>query len=123
MKNTVKIKHQNGRKRGKIDSPKFTPGFYWGSCYSIFMCMFCKSLFVILSFFICSMCCLISSNSYYMMVAIDECFDCQAPNGVSMDKITKCFLKLFHQTFLVRTAAIYVFHGNAYVIEYKYFYV
>ena len=25
---------------------KFTPGFYWGSCYSIFsfLCMFCRSL-------------------------------------------------------------------------------
>jgi hypothetical protein len=28
--------------------------FYWGSCYSIFsfMCMFCRSLFVLLSFFL-----------------------------------------------------------------------
>ena len=31
---------------------KFTPDFYWGLCYSIFifMCMFCRSLFVLLSF-------------------------------------------------------------------------
>ena len=28
---------------------EFTTGFYWGSCYSIFsfMCMFCRSLFVL----------------------------------------------------------------------------
>jgi hypothetical protein len=33
--------------------PEFTPGFQWSSCYSIFsfMCMFCRSLFVLLSFF------------------------------------------------------------------------
>jgi hypothetical protein len=30
---------------------EFTPGFKWGSCYSIFsfMCKFCRPLFVILS--------------------------------------------------------------------------
>ena len=30
------------------------PGFYWGSCYSIssFMCMFCRSLFVLLYLFL-----------------------------------------------------------------------
>ena len=31
-------------------APEFTPGFKWGPCYSIFMCMFCRSLFVLLSF-------------------------------------------------------------------------
>ena len=36
------------------------PGFYWVSCYSIlsFMCMFCRSLFVLLSFFFWPLCCL-----------------------------------------------------------------
>jgi hypothetical protein len=31
-------------------APKFTPGFKWGSFYSIFsfMCIFCRSLFVLL---------------------------------------------------------------------------
>ena len=40
--------------------PKFTPGFQWGSCYSIFsfMCMFCRSLFVLLYFFFWPLCCL-----------------------------------------------------------------
>ena len=39
-------------------APKFTPGFLWGQCYSIlrFMCMFCRSLFVLLPFFFCPMC-------------------------------------------------------------------
>jgi hypothetical protein len=33
-------------------APEFIPGFQWGSCYSIFsfMCMFCRSLFVLSSF-------------------------------------------------------------------------
>jgi hypothetical protein len=41
-------------------APEFTPGFQWGSCYSIFsfMCMFCRSLFVLLSFFLWLLCCL-----------------------------------------------------------------
>jgi len=39
---------------------EFTPGFYWGSCYPIFsfMCMFCRSLFVLLFFFFWPLCCL-----------------------------------------------------------------
>ena len=34
-------------------APDFTPRFEWGSCYSIFsfICMFCRSLFVLLYFF------------------------------------------------------------------------
>ena len=34
-------------------APEFTPGFKWDSCYSIlsFMCMFCRSFFVLLSLF------------------------------------------------------------------------
>ena len=41
-------------------APKFTPGFKWGSCYSIFcfICMFCRSLFVFLYFFFWPLCCL-----------------------------------------------------------------
>ena len=41
-------------------APDFTPGFYWGSCYSIlsFMCMFCRSLFVLLYFFFWTLSCL-----------------------------------------------------------------
>ena len=59
-----------------------TPGFQWGSCYSIFsfMCMFCRLLFVLLSFFFQPLCCLsffdlriliislVSSNSSYHWV-------------------------------------------------------
>ena len=33
-------------------TPQFTPSFLWGSCYPIFslICMFCRSLFVLLYF-------------------------------------------------------------------------
>jgi len=36
------------------EAHKFTLSFGWGSCYAIFsfMCMFCRSLFVLLFFFI-----------------------------------------------------------------------
>ena len=39
-------------------APEFTPDFQWGSCYSIFsfMCMFCRSLFVHLTFFFWPLC-------------------------------------------------------------------
>jgi hypothetical protein len=38
---------------------EFNPGFEWGTCYSIFSCtcMFCRSLFVMLYFFIWPLCC------------------------------------------------------------------
>ena len=41
-------------------APEFTPGFLWGSCYSIFsfICMFCRSLFDLLYFFFWPLCCL-----------------------------------------------------------------
>ena len=34
-------------------APEFTPGFQWGLCYSIFsfICVLCRSLFVLLYFF------------------------------------------------------------------------
>ena len=40
--------------------PEFTPGFQWGSCYLIFrfICMFCRSLFVLLYLFFWPLCCL-----------------------------------------------------------------
>jgi hypothetical protein len=61
-------------------TPEFTPGFKLGSCYLmlIFMCMFCRSLFVLLYFFFWPLCCLfffdlrilitplVSLNSSYM---------------------------------------------------------
>ena len=60
-------------------APEFTPGFQWDSCYSIFsfICMFCRSLFVLLYFLFWPLCCLfvfdiriliaplVSSNSSY----------------------------------------------------------
>ena len=41
-------------------SPEFTPGSQWGSCYLIFsfICMLCRSLFVLLYFFFWPLCCL-----------------------------------------------------------------
>ena len=41
-------------------APEFTPGFQWGSCNSIFsfICMFCRSLFVLFYFFFWPLCCL-----------------------------------------------------------------
>ena len=40
--------------------PEYTPGFQWSSCYSIFsfICMFCRSLFVLWYFFFWPLCCL-----------------------------------------------------------------
>ena len=63
-------------------TPELTPGFQWGSCYSIFsfMCMFCRSLFVLLYIFFWPLCCLfffdiqilitplVSSNSSYILL-------------------------------------------------------
>ena len=42
------------------EAPEFIPDFQWGSCYSIFsfMCMFCRSLFVLLPFYFWPLFCL-----------------------------------------------------------------
>ena len=67
-------------------APEVTPGFQWGSCYSIFsfICMFCRSQFVLLYFFFWPLCCLfffdiriliaplVSSNSSFLHVTKDK---------------------------------------------------
>ena len=47
-----------------VAPPAFTPSFKWGSCYSIvsFMCVFCRSLFVLLFSFFWPVCCLFFFN-------------------------------------------------------------
>jgi hypothetical protein len=76
--------------RAEISYPsgahEFTPGFQWGSCYSIFsfMCMFCRSLFVLLYLFFCH--CIVYSSSIYgfwfpiwylqTLLATCECYIC-----------------------------------------------
>ena len=62
---------------------EFTPVFQWGLCYSMFsfMCMFCRSLFALLYFFLWPLCGqffdlrilitpLVSSNSFYTVLKI-----------------------------------------------------
>ena len=57
---------------------EFIPGFLWGSCYSnfSFICMFCRSLFVLLYFFFWPLCCLfffdiqILITSFWYLLAI-----------------------------------------------------
>ena len=48
--------------------PEFTTSFQWGSCYSIFsfICMFCRSLFVLLYLFFWPLCCLFFSQPEMM---------------------------------------------------------
>ena len=55
---------------GKRRALEFTPGFQSGSCYSIFsfICMFCRSLFVLLYFFFWPLCCLSDSPCYLMTI-------------------------------------------------------
>jgi hypothetical protein len=49
-------------------------GFQWGSCYSIFsfMCMFCRSLFVLLYFFFWPLCCLFAILLYVRLRSTDS---------------------------------------------------
>ena len=59
--NVCKLAHlTNSANCLPFPAPEFTPGFEWGSCYSIFsfICMFCRSLFVLLYFFFWPLCCL-----------------------------------------------------------------
>ena len=53
-------------------APEFTPGFQWGSCYSIFsfIGMFCRSLFVLLYFFFWPMCFLFYFDIRFLIVSL-----------------------------------------------------
>ena len=67
-------------------APEFIPGFQWSLCYSIFsfISMFCRSLFVLSTFFFWSLCCLffidllilisslVSSNSSYAQTTMNS---------------------------------------------------
>ena len=52
--------------------PLVEHGFQWESCYSIFscMCMFCRSLFVLLYFFFCPLCCLFFFDLWIMITPL-----------------------------------------------------
>ena len=51
-------------------------GSYWGSCYSIFnfMCMFCRSLFVLLYFFFLPLCCLFFIDIWCLQFILWICY-------------------------------------------------
>ena len=55
-----RVCNQNNTTGVTSEVAQFTPGFQWGSCHSIFscICMFCRSLFVLLYFFFWPLCCL-----------------------------------------------------------------
>ena len=69
-------------------------GFWWGSCYSIFsvVCMFCRSLFVLLSFFFWPLCCLffldiriLITSLWYLQTLLPSMSTKQQPK-IHMDK-------------------------------------
>ena len=53
-------------------APEFSPGLQWGWCYSIlcFICPFCRSLFVLLSFFFWSLCCLFFFDIRFLITSL-----------------------------------------------------
>jgi len=85
-------------------APEFTPGFKWGACCSIFsfMCMSCRSLFVLLSFLFWLLCCLF--------------FDLQVLITPLVSSNSSCLYLIFVVAFLscivlLRTVVIYIIVG------------
>ena len=73
----AKLKNYGGATSGAgtaypSGTPKSTPGFQWGSCYSIIscMCMFCISLFVLLYFFFWPLCCLFFFDLWILITSL-----------------------------------------------------
>ena len=64
-------------------APEFTPGFNWGSCYSIFsfIYVFCRSLFVLLCFYFWSSCCLFFFDLRILITPL-------CPSNSSMNNLT-----------------------------------
>ena len=79
------------------DAPVFTPGLQWGSCYSIFsfMCMFCRSLFVLLYFLFLSLCCLFFSDIQILIALLvsSNSSSCKCFDDVLDKNILSCLLK------------------------------
>ena len=66
-------------------APWFTPGFKWGSCYSIFsfICMFSRSLFVLLYFFFWLLCCLFFNIRFLITPLVTSNSSCELQKIVS----------------------------------------
>ena len=66
-------------------APQFTPGCQWGSCYSIFsfMCIFWRSMFVILSFFFWPLCC---HSVLYLRILITPLVSLSSSNTVTLSR-------------------------------------
>ena len=83
-------------------APEFTPDFKSGSCYSFysFICMFCRSLFVLLYFFFWPLCCLSLfdlRNMITPLVSSNSSFTNLSCNG-----ILKRFLNLMSSMHMLR---------------------
>ena len=70
-------------------APDFTPDFQWGSYYSIFsfMCMFCRSLFVLSLIFFWPLCCLLLfdiriliTSLWYLQALLTQRYNLQNSN-------------------------------------------
>ena len=77
------------------EAPEFTPGFWWGSCYSIFsfICMFCRSLFVLLYYFFWPLYCLFFFDIRILITPLVSSIS-------SYNKKHKCVLLIFIKSFL-----------------------
>ena len=80
---------------------EFTSGFQCHSCCSIFscMCMFCGSLFVLLSFFFCPLCCLSLFDflipdflSYLQTLLIKKTYKGNCPQSLMTKQILPSYL-------------------------------
>ena len=111
--------------------PDFSSGFEWGSCYSMLnlLCMFYRSLFVLLYFFFWPLCCLfvfdlriliiplLSSNSSY--------FNSICPSCINLSIKTQCRsfvinLKLYdHDHAIFSPESIYIPHFASLVMAFS----
>jgi hypothetical protein len=76
--------------------------FSGGSRYSIFsfMCMFCRSLFVLLYFFFWPLCCLFFFDLRILITPLVSSNSSYA-NGLFLNTILFCFLDMFYQLIIV----------------------
>ena len=80
-------------------APEFMPGFKWGSCYSIFcfICIFCRSLFVLIYFFFGPLCCLFFFDIRFLitsLVSSNSSFTVLWFQGFSINSIHTTVVKL-----------------------------
>ena len=96
-------------------APEFTLSLQWGSCYSIFsfICMLCRSLFVLLFIFFWPLCCLFFFNIRILITPLVSSSSSHSTDTMHYS-INPYYRNIGNQ---YATSLVYIYYDNAYLIK------